>query len=58
MHTSIDLIHFLKFIRVNSECKILNIIHNRPDLVVFNKKQCLLNSNIGDLKTLKKKYKK
>ncbi|MCS3051772.1 glycosyltransferase [Parabacteroides johnsonii] len=58
MHTSIDLIHFLKFIRVNSECKILNIIHNRPDLVVFNKKQCLLNSNIGDLKTLKEKVQK
>ena len=49
MHPNIDLIRFLKFIRINSGCKILNIIHSRPDLVVFNKKQCLSNSNICEL---------
>ena len=48
----------MKFIRINSGCKILNIIHNRPDLVVFNKKQCLSNSNICDLKTVKEKIQK
>lgn len=58
MHPNIDLIRFLKFIRINSGCKILNIIHNRPDLVVFNKKQCLSNSNICDLKTVKEKIQK
>lgn len=58
MHPNIDLIRFLKFIRINSGCKILNIIHSRPDLVVFNKKQCLSNSNICDLKTVKEKIQK
>ena len=43
---------------INSGCKILNIIHSRPDLVVFNKKQCLSNSNICDLKTVKEKIQK
>ena len=58
MHPNIDLIRFLKFIRINSGCKILNIIHSRPDLVVFNKKQCLSNSNICDLNTVKEKIQK
>lgn len=58
MHPNVDLCLFLKFIRAKSRCKILNIIHSRPDLVVFNRQEFLSKVSIRQCTSFKDSLRK
>lgn len=53
MHANHDLSNFLLLIRRDVSCKCINLIHNRPDLILYNKRRLLSHMHFNEISNWK-----